>query len=356
MPGERGAENLVPTYGVLVNGAEMPPAAAADLLSVAIEDDVEAPGMFELRLVNWDMDRLAVSWADDDLFAEGNEVAVRMGYVDRLETLIVGEVTGLEPEFRAEDVPLLTVRGYDRRHRLIRGRRSRTFTQAKDSDVAREIAGDAGLKAEVEDTGVVHEHLLQDNQTDLGFLEARARRIGYEVVVDDRTLHFRRRQNSASEVLRLDRTGDLLEFYPRLSTLGQADKVTVTGWSPKDKAAVVGEAGAGDEGTRMDGAASGPEAAASAFGSHAVVSVDERVASQAEADQVAQGRLREIALGYVRGDGVVRGRTDLRAGTVIRVEGVGRRFSGLYYVVSTRHTYSAESGYRTAFTVRRNAT
>lgn len=350
-----GKERLVPAFAVRVNGAELPPAAAADLLSVAVEDDVEAPGMFELRLVNWDMRRLAVSWADDELFAEGNEVAVRMGYVDGLETLIVGEVTGLEPEFRAEEVPLLTVRGYDRRHRLLRGRRSRTFTQVKDSDVARDLAGDAGLKADVEDTGVVHEHLLQDNQTDLEFLEARARRIGFEVVVDDRTLVFRTRRNAAGEALRLDRAADLLEFYPRLSTVGQADRVTVVGWSAKDKDVVTGEASAGDEGTRMAGAASGPEAAANAFGSHASVVVDERVASQAEADQLARGRLREIALDYVRGDGVVKGRTDLKAGTVVRVDGVGRRFSGLYYVVSTRHTYTPERGYRTAFTVRRNA-
>ena len=39
-----------------------------------------------------------------------------------------------------------------------------------------------------------------------------------------------------------------------------------------------------------------------------------------------------------------------------QIEGLGQRFSGLYYVTTTSHTLSARLGYQTAFTVRRNAT
>lgn len=56
------------------------------------------------------------------------------------------------------------------------------------------------------------------------------------------------------------------------------------------------------------------------------------------------------------GEGVCDGRTDLRAGTVVKIEGLGERFSGLYYVTSTTHSYTLKYGYRMAFTVRRNAT
>ena len=59
-----------------------------------------------------------------------------MGGEGDLTKLISGEITALEPEFVTSRIPLLRVRGYDRRHRLQRGRKTRTFLQQKDSDIA----------------------------------------------------------------------------------------------------------------------------------------------------------------------------------------------------------------------------
>lgn len=355
-PNPNESERLAPGFRVRINGAELPVQAQADLFEVAVYEDVQAPGMFALRLINEDRTQSLCTWADDDLTAEGNEVEIWMGYSDHLEPLMVGEITGLEPEFSAIGVSTLTVRGYDRRHRLLRGRKTHSFVQMKDSEIASQIAGDAGLTARVEDTQVTLEYVLQHNQSDLEFLWDRARRIGYEVVVEDKTLYFRLRPTASAEVLTLTLQGDLLEFSPRLTTMGQVGQVTVRGWSAKDKDTVVGRAATGDETTTMDGSTSGPSIADQAFGVAHAGSVDRPVLSQAEADLVALGRFNELALAYVSGEGLCIGRTDLRAGTVIRIEGLGRRFSGLYYVTATRHAYTPETGYRTAITVKRNAT
>jgi phage protein D len=83
--------------------------------------------------------------------------------------------------------------------------------------------------------------------------------------------------------------------------------------------------------------------------------VDRPVFSQAEADGMARGRFDEMALAYISGEGLCVGRTDLRAGTVISMLGLGQRFSGLYYLTSVTHSYSPSRGYITAFSVRRNA-
>lgn len=355
MPDSHGTQRLVPDFRLRINGTELPARARADLLAVAVHEDVEAPGMFTLRLINWDMAQMRITWADDDLMVEGNEVEIRMGYVDHLEPLMVGEITGLEPEFSGGEVPMVTVRGYDRRHRLLRGQKTHSFTQMKDSDIASQIAGDAGLNAQAKDTQVTLDYVLQHNQTDLEFLQDRARRIGYEVVVEDKTLLFRPRENASAEALTLTRETDLLEFYPRLTTLTQVGQVNVRGWNVKDKAKIVGQAATGDETTKMGGSASGPSATDRAFGSVSVSSVDRPVLSQAEADQIARGRFNDMALAYIGGEGVCIGRTDLRAGKVIKIEGLGRRFSGLYYVTATSHTYTTGAGYRTAITVKRNA-
>ncbi len=356
MANENG-HNLVPEFRVFVNGNELPPEAAIDLTAVAVYEDVDAPTMFTLTLVNWDMAQLKVTWADDDLFAVGSEVEVQMGYVDALETLIIGEITGLEPEFSPHSPPTLTVRGYDRRHRLMRHHQTKTFTQIKDSDIASQLASDYGLQAEVEDTSVTLDYVLQRNQTALAFLKELAQRNGYEVTVDNKTLFFRPHQYTETAVLTLKWELDLIEFYPRLSSLSQVSQVTVRGWNPTEQAEIVGQAKSGDEGSAMGGSTVGPSVVEEAFGQTSLISVDRPVFSQAEADQAALGQFRTMALAYISGEGACVGRTDLRAGAVIEIDGVGDRFSGLYYVPSTTHKFEPKQGiYRTRFSVRRNAT
>jgi phage protein D len=351
----RNFDTLTPEFLIRINQAELPLQAKADLISASVLDDVNATGMFSFTLLCWDGSEMKVKWVDDDLFKEGNSVEIDMGYRDNMKTLFRGELTGLEPQFPYEHPPILTVRGYDRRHRLMGKSKTRTFLKMKDSDIASQIAGDWGLTPEVRNTGVVLDYVLQHNQTDFAFLQERAQRISYELVVTDRTLFFRPRQNEQRAVVTLNREVELLDFYARLSTIGQMEEVLVRGWNPRNKEELVARSVAGDE-RPMAGSASGPMTAQKAFKGTESTAVNTPVQSQSEADQLASSWLREMALRYVIGRGVCIGRPDLQAGSLVNIEGLGRRFSGPYYVTSTEHTFKPSVGYRTAFTVRRNAT
>jgi phage protein D len=92
------------------------------------------------------------------------------------------------------------------------------------------------------------------------------------------------------------------------------------------------------------------------FAGTSEVLVDNPVLAQSDADGFAEGWFNEMALRYVEGDGVCIGRTDLRAGILVDIEGLGRRFSGRYYLTSVKHIYQPNLGYRTSFSARRNAT
>jgi phage protein D len=278
-----------------------------------------------------------------------------LGPPDAPETLLSGEITGLEPSFLSNARPVLIVRGYDRRHRLHRRRATRTFLQQKDSDIASTIVQEVGLTPQVTDSQVVHDYLLQADQTDMEFLQERARRIEYEMVVDGQTLFFRPVQNAESEVLTLTPDDDLLEFYPRLSTMGQPTTVEVRAWSLKDKDAFVSDAQAGDEVSSMSGQQTGAALADGAFGAGPAPITSIPVFSQAEGDQIARAAFNRAILGLVSGEGVSRGRTDLRAGKVIKIDQIGQRFSGQYYVHAVSHRYTPSSPYQTRFVVRRNA-
>jgi phage protein D len=355
MTDRNSIDTLTPEFNVRINQNELPLAAKADLISVSVLDDVNATGMFSFTLPCWDTTEMKVKWIDDDLFKEGNPVEIKMGYRDNLETLFKGEITALELDFPNKAASTLTVRGYDRRHRLMGKRKTRTFLSMKDSDIASQIAGDWSLRPRAKDTSVTLDYVLQNNQTDFEFLQERAQRIGYEMVVTDRNLHFRPRQNEGSASVTLRREIELLDFSARLTAVGQVEEVFVQGWNPTDKEKVVARSGIGDE-QDMGGSTSGPSKVRQAFGNTGGTTVDCPVLSQAEADQLARGWFGEMALHYLEGHGVCIGTPDLRAGTLVDIKDLGERFSGTYYVTTTEHAFRPGSGYRTTFTVRRNAT
>lgn len=349
-----GAQILSPNVRVLIQGQPLSVKADGDLLSVRVSEDVDAPSMFTLEFASWDLAKEKLTWVDDSLFDVGNEVEIQMGYENNLKTVITGEITGLEPEFTQGTPPLLVVRGHDLRHRLLRGSRTKSFVKMTDSDIASQIARARGLNPQVKNSEVKQEYVIQHNQTDWDFLQSRADRIGYEVLIDQKTLYFQPRQNDSAKILTLSFEENLSEFLPRLTTLSQVESVEVRGWLPKDKEGTIGKAGTGKEGSKMGGKVTGPKAAGT-FGQSVGTIVSQPVGTKAEADQIAAGLLKNAAIDYITAEGTCAGTPILKIAKVIEIEGVGKRFSGLYYVTATEHFYSAKDGYSTSFTVRRTA-
>ncbi|MBD2438757.1 phage late control D family protein [Nostoc sp. FACHB-110] len=350
------ASSLNPRLQILVQGKPLKAEIEADLISALVSEDLEAPSMFELQLVTWDIVKQQITWVDDNIFDIGNEVEIKMGYEKDIQTVILGEITGLEPEYTLDELPILVVRGHDFRHRLLRGRHTKSFLKVKDSEVVNQIARTNGLTAKITDSKVILDYILQHNQTDWEFLNERAKRIGYEITIDKKNLYFRPYQNTQDKLLTLTYPEKIQEFIPRLSTMNQVQKVEVRGWIPKDKKEVIGKASVGQEGGTMGGSTSGAKAVKKTFGESSQTIVIQPVLSKEEADSIALGQFQNMVLAYITGEGICQGNPELRAGKVIEISGVGKRFGGLYYLNSVEHFYIQNQGYKTSFTVRRNAT
>lgn len=349
-------KRTLPDMNILVQGKTLPPAALRDVKAVTVQEDLTASSMFTIELYNWDQDRLRLTWSDDPLFAPGKEVCLWLGYINNLAQVMIGEITGIEPVFQQNQIPTLIVRGYDYGHRLWRGSKTRSFVMMKDSTIAEEIALSAGLSPVVTDSQVTLEYVLQPNQTDMAFLQTRARRIGYEVYVREKVLYFQPPQNQAGNSITLSLAGDIIELYPRLTTMSQVGEVAVQGWNVMEKMGISSKASAGEELTRMGGMVTGPSAVDRAFGVSSTDLVTWPIFSLAEAERMALGQFNEMALAYITGDGVCYGRTDLRAGNMVQLEGLGETFSGMYRITSVTHTITPGRGYETYFTYERNTT
>ncbi|MBM0744168.1 phage late control D family protein [Phormidium sp. CLA17] len=347
-------DELVPRAEILIGDRPLSPLAEASVLAVEVSGDIDAVGMFTLELDNWDLQNQTVLWSDAAEFEPGNTVEIKFGYGNQTKAVMVGEITGLEPDFSADQAPRLIVRGHDLSHRLMRGTKTRSFTGMRDSDIVAQVASAAKLTVQASRTPEPLEYVLQRNQTDLAFIRDRASRLGYEILVEGTMLIFRPLQPNGGAELTLNRT-DLLEFSPRLSTLGQVNEVEVRGWDARQKEhTVVGKASNSD--VVAMGKTSGISATAREFGKTTYVVIDQAAATPQAAKDIAQGQINRMALDYITGEGSCQGNVALRIGRVIEIVGLGKRFSGDYYVTATNHRYAVGEGYRTEFSVRRNAT
>jgi len=336
---------LIAGAEIRVAGQEIDPELAAHVLEVRVEDHLMLPDAFVIRIADPQLKHV-----DSNPFEVGAEVEVQLAAADgnRLVSLLDGQVTSVEPEFGAQGT-VIAIRGYDHSHSLNRSRRSDTYQNSTAGDIARKVAGRAGLTpGTIEDEGGVQSFVQQNNETDWDFLWRLAERLGHEVVVLKKELHFRKAGGDARTPLTLRWGDSLLAFRPRLTGVQQVEDVVVRGWDSAAK--------------RVIEATAKPEALLSTIGvtRDKVVSalsggtlrvLDRPVTTQDEATALAKSVASKVGNAYLEATGVAKGDPQLRAGTKVTIDGVGTRFGGEYTLSATTHIYRSARGYQTRFIV-----
>ncbi len=222
-------------FEIKLNGTQLTTAQANAILSVEVERNLYLPAAVCIRFIDagpaGSDGPTTLGLANDTTFAAmGTAVEILMGHASTPVSVFKGEITSFEIDItEAGDPPLFVIRAYDKGHRLHRGRISTTFLQMKDSDIASTIASNAGLTADCDSSATTYDTVSQNNQTNWEFLVERARRIGYEVWVDDTTLHFRKPTLTGSPVATTVLWNDLISLNMRLTASSQVATVKVAG-------------------------------------------------------------------------------------------------------------------------------
>jgi phage protein D len=354
-------QNIASAVGIKVKcgGSDVDP---KHLVSFNVDQDLGQPDMCAVTIRN-----------EDNRYSSSLKVAdpVEISVGDGSGTKIFsGEVVGLEPVYKASGENTVTVRAFNRLHRLLRGRKSKTFLDRSDKQIVEAIAGEHQLDPKCGPASIVHKHVYQHNQTDLEFLRVRAARLGFDVWVEDKTLFFDQPKSDADSGVKL-RYGEaedsksqgavfLKYFTPRMSSTGVVNAVTVRGWNPEKKEEIVGEAKA--EPSKLG--RTGADKAAGSLGNKATFEVDHPIFSKEEAETIAKAKLREAMMSFMTGEGECRGSPELKAGIVVTItvnpDQSDDRFNGKYLITGVTHRYSNPTrgdagGYVTAFRVCRDA-
>lgn len=274
----------------------------------------------------------SVDW---DRLRPETPVRIRLGYGNVQEPVFAGRIQSIRPEFPANGEPTVEVSGYGMLHDLTRGTNSRSWDESSDAAIAREVVSEYAFdRVVVDETGRPRQKVIQDDQSDYEFLRELADRNGFELFADRETLYFRAPKREQSPELTLEYGDSLASFSPEFNEADQVGTVEVRHWDPSAKREIVGSADRdGGTGTRV---------------------VRVPVASRDEAEAAAAAALERLSAELIEGSGDTVGLPELRAGTTVRLEGLGEMFTRTYYVIRSTHRIGT-SGYETGFEVTERA-
>jgi phage protein D len=339
------AENLYSDIALKLNGTDAPTKFLLDVIEFTVENSLHLPDVATLVLHD-----AALHWIDDSSVMPGVTLEIQAKVGTTTHKIFDGEIVELEANFE-RGTQQLTIRAFDRMHRLARGRRARSFLNVSDADLMRKIAQEVGLTASVDTASVVYPYVFQNDETNLEFLQRRAAALGYLLYVTGKTLYCKA-PKAQGNTIKLEWGKELGDFRPRLTTIGQVNKVTVRGWDPEAKQKIVGQGSKGQDVPRIGQTQSGGDLSLKAFSVDAPILVADRpIRNQEVAQKLAQAVVNQKAGSFIEAEGTCEGTPNLIAGTAVNISAVGNRFSGTYFVTSTTHVYRSGQSYTTYFTV-----
>ncbi|WP_037599821.1 phage baseplate assembly protein V [Streptacidiphilus rugosus] len=388
-----------PAIGVPVVFGPLLPLAQDKVLRTVVRNDAHQMSSFEITFNDG-------VGADEALIYIGSSIRISATapFSPIPEPLIVGDVTAIEA--RCEGLQtFVVVRGYDRLHRLHRGKHTRIFREETDMTAIEEIILETGLVGEVVPPTpplmpIVHDCLVQFNQTDYEFIAYRAAEIGYEFGMKDGVFFFRPAAgganattvvSAATSIPLLFPPGDvpgvgyLEAFYPRISSAGLTPEVEVRMWDPisgeplavpvptnseqaditaqpAELAEVSNPSGSTEADVSIDPDLVNPELAESMGeppvpGAYLVADrpMAQGIGGLVNVEQMALAAANRLGSSFAEAEGYTIGNPNIVPGSTLDIAGVPEQFTGAWVVSRSEHIFDNETkGYRTKFWVGRH--
>ena len=382
----------IPEFRIAISGHDIPAALRNSITSVKYEDGTGAADRVELGIANVDLRWLQEHirglgfqpfptgirigptrvTPGDGLFDVDNTLTVAMGYgPGALDPMFEGEITGVQASFPSGGVPGMTIVAHDYLHRLTVGTHARGFGPLPDALIARILSIENHLlplidpAVDVASTALAVVNYIfsrsgrkQKAQSDFELLQELSAAYDADFWVEGDVLFVSRffpREYSARLTLRWGES--LMDFSPSVNTVGQVAAaamkftlrelkvsflVTVSWDFDREAAGITVEPGEAVAGAK-------------ARGKPAYTIVDQPIASPGDIATSAltiYHELRKRLNNRLTASGTCIGDPRIRAGAVVRFDGLGPDFSGDYRITSATHTIDS-GGYRTAFKARK---
>jgi phage protein D len=227
-----------------------------------------------------------------------------------------------------------------------------SYSEKKDSDIVKDIAGKVGLSAVVDATKITHKDKNTDGkQSFLEFIRDMVKQnAGFEFFISEAKLYFRKAKISSGPILTLEWGKHIENFSATVNLSDMITGVKVSGFDDKKSIDVTVNAGA----EQMIGSSGTLGSKAAKELGEKMESIPTNIKTEAALKERATARLEEASSKYVVASVKTVGIPEIVPGVCVKLDGLGKDFSEKYYVFKATHTINS-SGYKIDFEARRNA-
>jgi phage protein D len=349
---------LVSTRPVFLVEGELHGELAEDLLRLEVEEDTSGMKKLQARFIAQGplpgSTAEGLLYLDGQVFDFGKSLNVSIGSTAEERTIFQGKVTAIEVNFDEGIPPEVVIFAEDQLMDLRMTRRMKTYENVSDADIARAIASEHGLTAEVDAQGPTYKVVQQWNMSDLAFLRQRAALLQAEIWLVERKLFFQTRDKRSARSATLVQGNTLMSAEARADLSHQRTKVVVSGYDASGRESVSEETEASVVEAEIDGGVTGGKVLERAFGQRVSYRVRQGPLVSSEATAWARAEMLRRARSFVTVRGVTSGTPDMVVGSHLTLERMGRPFEGSgYYATYVCHTYDNTNGHRTRFIAER---
>ena len=319
------------TFKVLIDGAEL--SASVNVLNISVEKEINRIPSAKLVITDGDPASQEFAVSNDTLLIPGKEIEIKAGYHSVDETIFKGIIIKHSLKIRPQ-YSLLIVECRDKAVKLTSGRKSKYYSDKKDSDIIDELVASYSLESDVAPTSQQHKELVQCDCTDWDFIVTRAQANGKVCVVDDGKVTVKAPDFSQAEVETVSYGATLLDFDAEIDVRNQFSKITSYAWDQSKQE--VSETEAANPAVALNGNLSSSDLAS-------VVGLDNLkltyggTTSDGSIQDWANARNLFNQLAKVRGRIKFQGIPACKPNTTLMLQGVGDRFNGKVYISAIRH-------------------
>ena len=371
-----------PQFKLEIGGDNLPAALRGSIISLSYQNGIEGADSVDLTVANQNL-----QWLDSPLLAVDQGFKLFIGYApDPLEEIFVGEITAVEPSFPNGGMPTIKVTAHDFLQRLTHGKLDRSFAlripkygilPLPDVAVTALVAGANLLEPRPDPIGGALSVLMtlatmavvpdesqrpvrrQERETDFDFLTGIAKENGWEMYIDHTedpkgyVLRFQFLIQDYSPTLSLKWGQSLLDFNPRLTTVGDLFGVTARIWiASLQTEFVIIVAWDYDRAAFNLSIYPGLGDVETILGEKTQKTLSIKPSGFPGALREILGELLPRLNNRLTASGSCVGDTRIMAGKVVNFDGLGDQFGGKYRITSATHTFDT-GGYKTSLKARK---
>ena len=342
-------KTLTPIWIVYADGARLPWKYEGALKKIRVSDRLSSIGTASLVF-----DMSALDFDNDDVFSEGSELSVHLGYKDDVEEVFSGEVTGFVPRFGEYGAPQMEVQIETKLHRLDKGIRAKAFESKTTAQIIKEIITNHNLKAEVEEFGPKHNYTEQRNITDYDYITQLACKYGKTVWCQGNTIYVKTEITPSDDDVILEWGKSIISARAKTSMTKQLSAATCTGWSIMDCRGFAATATMKDIPLKIGGEYSWEDNSKGYDPKKIEQITTEEIIDEEDAAAVAKAYIQNRSFKFQSCDIKTQGNYHIKPGNRLTVKYVGKQSDGEYLIESVEHTLDMQEGFITRCHLIRN--